>query len=314
MELEKNKETAIPASERTRIKESIRIKKEKQKLGQFEKPATECPECGSHRLVQDYGRAEIVCSECGLVIQDSIVDRGPEWRAFDDEQRTLRSRTGPAMTLTIHDKGLSTVIDWRDRDLSGKAISNEARSRFYKLRRWQRRIRVKNNRERGLRNGLSELERMISALGLPKIIHETSALMYRKALENNLIRGRSVEGVASATIYGACRMYKNPRTLDEIAEVSRVSRKEIGRTYRFISHKLRLKLPTSSPEEYLSRFCSLLDLPMGVQKEALRILAEAGKSRILEVKVRRGKPPRQFGKPPIFVMSAICLRKKNLLA
>ena len=68
------------------------------------------------RLTHDRERAELVCQSCGLVIDDEFIDRGPEWRAFDSEQRNKRARTGAPMTLTIHDKGLSTMIDWRNKD------------------------------------------------------------------------------------------------------------------------------------------------------------------------------------------------------
>ena len=68
---------------------------------------TKCPECGSTNLIGDHERAEIVCGDCGLVIDDNIVDMGPEWRAFDHEQRDKRTRVGAPITYTIHDKGLS---------------------------------------------------------------------------------------------------------------------------------------------------------------------------------------------------------------
>ena len=89
---------------------------------------TVCPECGSRRLVHDYERAELVCQSCGLVIDDDFIDRGPEWRAFDHDQRMKRSRVGAPMTFTIHDKGLSTMIDWRNRDSYGRAISSKNRA------------------------------------------------------------------------------------------------------------------------------------------------------------------------------------------
>ena len=76
-----------------------------------------CPECGSARLMRDYECAEIVCMDCGFVVAAKIADRGPEWRAFDDEQRSKRTRVGAPLTYTIHDKGLSTTIDWHDRDI-----------------------------------------------------------------------------------------------------------------------------------------------------------------------------------------------------
>jgi len=141
------------------------------------------------------------------------------------------------MTFTIHDKGLSTMIDWRNRTPTagpsrprtgpsstgcGSAAPDPGLQR--------------DGAEPGLRplgtgpDGISP--------GLPRNVRETAAVVYRDAVDKNLIRGRSIEGVAAAALYAACRQCSVPRTLDEIAEVSRVSRKEIGRTYRFISREL----------------------------------------------------------------------------
>ena len=106
-----------------------------------------CPECGSTRLMRDYEQAEIVCMDCGFVVQQKIADRGPEWRAFDDEQRSKRTRVGAPLTYTIHDKGLSTTIDWHDRDIYGKSLSPGQKAQVYRLRKWQRRIRVSDATE-----------------------------------------------------------------------------------------------------------------------------------------------------------------------
>jgi ribosomal protein S27E len=164
-EIEKLRE--IERAEPEKLKERTRLKREKEKVDEFEKFTVECPECKSHTLVRDYERAELVCSDCGLVIDENFIDQGPEWRAFDHDQRMKRSRVGAPMTYTIHDKGLSTMIDWRNRDSYGKTISSKNRAQLYRLRKWQRRIRVSNATERNLAFALSELDRMASALGLP---------------------------------------------------------------------------------------------------------------------------------------------------
>jgi transcription initiation factor TFIIB len=251
--------------------------KSRMKQNELEKKAenqteTTCPECGSRVLVHDRERAELVCQSCGLVIDDEFIDRGPEWRAFDAEQRNKRARTGAPMTMTIHDKGLSTMIDWRNKDSYGRSISSKNRAQLYRLRKWQRRIRVSNATERNLAFALSELDRMASALGLPRNIRESSAVVYRDAVDKNLFCGRSIEGVAASALYAACRQCSVPRTLDEIAEVSRVSRKEIGRTYRFISRSLGLRLMPTSPMDYVPRFCSGLKLNGEVQSRTIEIL------------------------------------------
>jgi len=254
--------------------------KSRTKLRELEKKAenqteTTCPECGGRQLTHDRERAELVCQSCGLVIDDEFIDRGPEWRAFDSVQQQKRARTGAPMTLTIHDKGLSTMIDWRNKDSYGRSISSKNRAQLYRLRKWQRRIRVSNATERNLAFALSELDRMASALGLPRNIRETSALIYRDAVDKNLIRGRSIEGVAASTLYAACRQCSVPRTLDEIAEVSRVSRKEIGRTYRFVARELGLRLLPTSPMDYVPRFCSGLTLHGEIQSRTIEILRQA---------------------------------------
>ncbi|KXA95505.1 transcription initiation factor IIB, partial [candidate division MSBL1 archaeon SCGC-AAA259E19] len=210
--------------------------REKEKIG------INCPACGNSSVVRDYQRSIIICEKCGRIVREDIKDRGPEWRAFDTEQKEERSRGGAPMTYTIHDKGLSTKIDWRNRDSHGKSLSPERRSRMYRLRKWQRRIRVSDATERNLAFALSEMDRMSSQLGLPRNIREISAMIYREAVKNQLIRGRSIEGVSSAALYAGCRRMKMPRTLEEIAEVSRVGKKEIARNYRFITRELDMHI------------------------------------------------------------------------
>lgn len=237
-----------------------------------------CPDCGSTRLIKDFNRAEIVCLDCGLVIKKDIVDRGPEWRAFDLDQKNNRARTGAPSTFTIHDKGLSTMIDWRDRDIYGKDISSGSRSQIYRLRKWQKRIRVNDAAERNLSFALVELNRLCSNLRLPNTIKEDAAVVYRNALDAGLIRGRSIESVTAAAVYAACRKAGIPRTLNEIEEVSHVSRKEIGRSYRFISFQLQLELAPTNPVSYIPRFASKLGLSPKVQRKAVEILQMAFKA------------------------------------
>ncbi len=242
-----------------------------------EEPNTEidiCNECGK-TIFFDENRGLLVCEECGLVHSEKHIDRGPEWRAFDADQKKKRTRTGAPMTYMIHDKGLSTMIDWKNRDIFGKEIPAKLRGQIYRLRKWQSRIRVSDATERNLTFALSELDRMASNLDLQKNLRECSAKIYRDAVEAHLIRGRSIEGVAAASLYAACRMYKVPRTLNEIAEVARVDKKEIGRSFRFISNELSLELNPTKPIDFLTRFISELGLTNNCQKTAKKIIRMA---------------------------------------
>ena len=92
-----------------------------------------CPECGNLDLIRDYEAGELVCESCGMVISSELFDHGPEWRAFNLEQREKRTRVGAPLTWTIHDKGLSTIIDWSGRDIYGRGLKPEQRAQAYRL-------------------------------------------------------------------------------------------------------------------------------------------------------------------------------------
>ncbi len=296
-ELESELESDSALSEKEQMKEDV---------AEMEKQETICPECGSTKLINDHERGEVVCGSCGLVIDDNIVDMGPEWRAFDHEQRDKRTRVGAPITYTIHDKGLSTMIDWRNKDIYGRDIPARNRAQWYRLRKWQRKIRISGATERNLAFALSELDRDSSRLGLPRSVRESASVVYRNAVENKLIRGRSIEGVVAASLYAACRRCKVPRTLDEIADVSRVSKKEVGRTYRFLTRELHIRLPPTSPIDYVPRFASELNLSGVVQSKAIEIINQA-----MDNGLTSGRGPTGVAAAALYIASVLLGERKT---
>ncbi|HYT17939.1 MAG TPA: transcription initiation factor IIB [Thermoplasmata archaeon] len=262
---------------------------------------TQCPECHGDHLVRDYSRAEIVCEDCGLVLDDMIIDEGPEWRAFDSEQRESRERAGPPSTIMAHDKGLSTSIGWRNKDAYGRQIPHKSRAQIYRLRKWQHRIRTSKSGERSLAQGLTEINTMASKMGLPRHVRENAAVLYRRASTKNLVRGRSIDEVVAATLYASCRQSGVPRTLDEIASKSSVDRKSIGRTYRTLVRELGLKLLPQSPRDYIARFCNRLELDMDVQRKAKEILDKVEKDELAS-----GVAPSGVAAATIYISAILC--------
>jgi transcription initiation factor TFIIB len=276
--------------------------KKKQKI----KEITKCPECGDTHLTKDYSRAEIVCEKCGLVIDADIIDQGPEWRAYDNEQHEKKSRTGSPMTYRIFDKGLSTSISWQNRDAYGHSIPPRNRAQLYRLRKWHTRTRISDGTEKNLFLALSYLDRMSSKLTLARNIRETAAMIYRKASRSKLIRGRTIEGITAAVLYAACRQCNVPRTLEEISQASQIKKKEVGRNYRNISRKLNLKLLPTAPQDYISRFCGQLNLSIDVQIKSIEILKKA-----LSEELISGRGPTGMAAAAIYISSVICGERRT---
>jgi len=265
-----------------------------------------CPECGSSRVMKDSEYAEIVCMDCGFVIDAKLTDRGPEWRAFDQEQRDKRTRVGAPLTYTIHDKGLSTMIDWHDRDVYGRRIPADQKAQVYRLRKWQRRIRVSNATERNLAFALSEISKISNALNLPKNILETASVIYRKAVRERLIRGRSIQGVTAAALYMACRQCSVARTIDEIAEVSGVDKKEVGRSYRFLVKELDFFVPPLTPSQYITKFSNQLAMQGKADEIAHKTLTSAR-----TLKLTSGRGPTGIAAAASYIASVLTGERKT---
>ncbi|SEP02195.1 transcription initiation factor TFIIB [Halogranum amylolyticum] len=240
---------------------------------------TEDPEAVSlddDALVYDEQHGEWVNEETGEVVREDEIDRGPEWRAFDSKEGDQKSRVGAPTTSLMHDKGLSTTIDWRNQDAYGNSLSTRQRQKMQRLRTWNERFRTRDSKERNLKHALGEIERMGSALGLPDAVRETASVIYRRALAEDLLPGRSIEGVATAALYAAARQEDVPRSLDEIQHVSRVEKREFTRAYRYIVRELTLTVQPADPAQYLPRFISELNVDDAVEHRA-RTLLEDGK-------------------------------------
>ncbi|MFB6134583.1 MAG: transcription initiation factor IIB family protein [Halanaeroarchaeum sp.] len=245
----------------------------------------DCPECGG-LIVTDEEHGESVCADCGLVVEEDGIDHGPEWRAFDSQEKDKKSRVGAPTTNTMHDKGLSTNIDWRDKDAYGNSLGSRQRQKMQRLRKWNERFRTRDAKERNLKQALGEIDRMASAVGLPDNVRETASVIYRRALEEDLLPGRSIEGVATSCVYAAARQAGVPRSLDEIDDVSRVEKDEIARTYRYVVRELGLEVKPADPASYVPRFASDLGMSDEAQHRARELLENAK-----EKGVHSGKSP-----------------------
>ena len=260
-----------------------------------------CPECGSLDLNHNKEKGEIICKDCGLVIEDKMVDFDQEWREFDSEAAARKRRTGAPMTYTQFDQGLGTDVG-RKADLY--KFGGKTKNKFFRLRKWQQRISTAI--ERNLKLALSELKRVSSFLRLPSSVEEEASRIYTLAVQKGLVRGRSMESVVAGALYAACRRHDVPRTLDELGEASGIEKKEIGRTYRFITRELGIKILPSNPADYIARFASALKLSAETQSRSVEIIEQAQ-----AVELTSGRGPTGIAAAALYVAALINGEKRT---
>jgi len=260
-----------------------------------------CPECAGINLFVNKEKGEIICKDCGLVVEDKLVDFTQEWREFDSEQGEKRRRTGAPMTYTQYDQGLGTEVG-RKADIYG--LGGKDRNKFFRLRKWQ--YRISTAIERNLKLALAELKRVASYLKLPRSVEEEASRIYTLAVQRGLVRGRSMESVVAGALYAACRRHEVPRTLEELSEASGIEKKEIGRTYRFVTRELGITILPSNPADYIARFASSLKLSPETQSKSVEILEMASKAELTS-----GRGPTGIAAAALYVSALIHGEKRT---
>ena len=243
--------------------------------------APRCPRCSSTRVIQDSESGDVVCGNCGYVIEERTESPWREWRSMGAEETAARERVGAPLTLRRPDLGLATEIP---------AEKGAERLRF-----WAKRIQYAS-RERSLRKGLETVENISSRLKLGRIATERAAYIYRKAVNQKFLKGRSIRSVAATAVYSSCREHGIPRSLDAVAQVGGVTKKVLSRYYRTLRQLFPMKIPQVEPEQYVASFASAFAVDQKLVRMAYSVIRR-GKRNGLVV----GKDPRGLAAAALYV-------------
>uniref|UniRef100_T1J7R1 Transcription initiation factor IIB n=1 Tax=Strigamia maritima TaxID=126957 RepID=T1J7R1_STRMM len=256
-----------------------------------------CPAHPDAPLIEDYRAGDMVCSECGLVVGDRVIDVGTEWRTFSNEKANSDpTRVGAAENPLLNGSDLSTMIGRG----TGDASFEEGGVPKYQNR------RTMNSSDRALVNAFREISNMADRINLPKTIVDRANNLFKQVHDGKTLKGRSNDAIASSCLYIACRQEGVPRTFKEICAVSKISKKEIGRCFKLILKALETSVDLITTGDFMSRFCANLGLPNIVQRAATHIAKKA-----VELDVVPGRSPISVAAAAIYMASQASDDKKS---
>jgi transcription initiation factor TFIIB len=198
----------------------------------------------------------------------------------------------------MHDKGLHTEIGIPTR--SRRPLTTEKKRQLYRMIRLQSQLSIK---ERTLATAMNEINRISTAIKATKHTQETAATIFRRALDNNLLRGRSTTHLAAACVLLACRQTDTPRTLKEILQTTgnRTTRRDVGRSFRFLHKELNLELTlTSDSTRYVAKIAEKSGISQQTQQSTLKLITqfkETGKA--------TGKTPSAVAAAALYISSVL---------
>ena len=235
--------------------------------------------CKKNEMVTDVHTGEIACSSCGIVSLEPIVDLGTESSGLNASDYQNNSRVGAKRSLKMIDMGLSTLIEAKDKDVTGKSLSIENRRMFYRLRMWDRNSRSAIT-SKSIQKAFTLLDAISSKLGLPESVIEESAYLFRKIAGRKILAGRSTAAMLSATIYATCRITGTPRTLQDISDAANIKKKVLQRTYRFLAKEMDLNPEAYTPSEFVTRIAKGLTISGKTQRLTFKILDLCAKKQV----------------------------------
>ena len=233
-----------------------------------------------------------------MITEKSEDISNPESRAFTLEEKNSKSRTGIPTSLARHDRGLATMISKTGRDASGQKLDEYMYSTFKRLRAWDTRTQYFSGRDKNFVLAFSQLDILKDKLGLPDVLIERVAYMYRKAQDSGLTRGRSISAILSAAIYVSCRVIGIPRTLRDVAAARNMKRKEVAKNCRLIIRELDLRVPMTDPLKCIIKIANKANLSETTTRLTMNMMTQ-----IVQRRISAGKNPMSFAGTVLYISS-----------
>ena len=259
-----------------------------------------CPVCGKP-LIGDTFKGEVVCPLCGFVVSEQLMDRGPEWKAIvEPEDKAKRVRVGAPRTIALHDFGLSTIIGRDMKDSHGQYLDRKARNQYYKLQKWQNRVRTTPT-ERSLSGVLFKITEVSRNLDLPRNVLETAAQIFRDCARLKISRSKSIIGMTAASVYLACRKCGVGRSIKDVADAANANQRTVAKYYRLILKEVETDyIPPPSIWKYISKLVNMGNINPRVERLALLIARKTNDS-----KISSGKSPAGLAAAYVYIASVM---------
>lgn len=220
--------------------------------------------CTESIIISDPETGEMICQNCGRILQEKISDVRKETTAFTKDEHS-------PTTIRMHDMGLSTIIGKYNRDFGGRPLGYEMKQSMNRVRLLDSRSKAKNSSDRNLRIALYEMLKLKEKLGLSEAVIDRASYLYRKASKAQLVRGRTVKSIVGACVYAACRDIETTRTIIDISNSLQEKRKVVAKAYRILFQNLNLVVPIIDPTNCIIKLANNLQTSEITKREAIRI-------------------------------------------
>ncbi|CAG7818058.1 unnamed protein product [Allacma fusca] len=215
------------------------------------------------QLIEDFRPGGRISQKCGLIMDGRDIDVGSESQTVGTGQ--VPGDPEPPSRLGEAEDPLSTGSDL------STTIAQDSTNKLNKVPKKGSSASV----DRVLGNAFKRLPTIADRVHLSKNVVDRAKQILTDLHEKQILKYRSKEAIATASLYWACRQENNPRTFNEICEATQESKKEIRRCCKLILNILNIGINPITVEDFMPRFCTSLELPPEIQNAATEIARNA---------------------------------------
>ena len=241
-------------------------------------------------LIEDYRAGDMICSECGLIVGDRVIDVSSEWRSFSNDNNTGedRSRVG-GQEDPLLGPDLSTLI--------GPSVSG--------VPDYTSRQNIPNS-ERALRIAFKTILEISERINVPNSITFQAKKLFKMVYEKKALKGRSHDAIGAACLYIACRQEGVPRSFKELVATCNISKVRISRCFQQIVKEFDINTQMIRADDFIHRFCSNLSLSTALTRVARHIAKTAN-----DMDIAPGRSPISIAAASIFFACSLSKDKKK---
>ncbi|KAJ2724835.1 transcription initiation factor IIB [Coemansia sp. Benny D115] len=234
--------------------------------------SVDCPDCSSGtatNLVHDFASDDLVCGTCRMTIGSQILGASLLISAANLAHQNTSRDGSRSVSSSCSPESTPDAVRKRPplRAAPASSLSSSSCSRA-----------VVQRQERNITRAFASISSLCSTMDLPSSVSMAACQLYRRVEESSLHRGKNIDAIAATCIFLVCRQQGVPRTFKEICALTHVSRKDIGRTFKYLKDKLGADAPAGSAvssDDLMGRFCANLSLLSTAQECAVMLNREA---------------------------------------
>ena len=184
-----------------------------------------CKYCkAQNSIITDFSAGQVVCSSCGAVLEDRIIDETYEGRNFGSENQGSggkdQTRVGSPINAYAEEFNAGVSIATKK---NGTPLSNI-------------RMRSSGSSNNSLQRIFKKADELAQKLDLKQIIVNKAKDLLALVEKQKKLKGRSLDCIIASVIYVACRLWNVPRPLPEIAKNLGLEKKTVNKCFNSIKH------------------------------------------------------------------------------